>query len=95
MPPVTRPEPPEAFCISLSKLLLGRVGRLEAEVQVVGGSGSQPDTSDRWSDYSTMRIDLNDGHHGCTFWYTQEYYMVTQEFDWSTQIASVQFSNCN
>ena len=71
------------------------LGQLEAETQVVAGSGSQPDTSNRWGDYSTMRIDLNDGHGGCTFWYTQEFYLVTQQFDWSTQLASVQFSNCN
>jgi hypothetical protein len=71
------------------------LGNLEAEVQVVGGSGSQPDTSNRWGDYSSMRIDTNDGMHGCTFWYTQEYYTVTQRFDWSTRIASVKFSNCN
>jgi hypothetical protein len=71
------------------------LGNLEAEVQVVGGSGSQPDTSSRWGDYSAMRIDTNDGMNGCTFWYTQEYYQVTQQFDWSTQIASAKFSNCN
>ena len=57
--------------------------------------GSQPDTSNRWGDYSAMRIDTNDGMHGCTFWYTTEYYMVTQRFDWSTRIASAKFSNCN
>jgi len=71
------------------------LGQLEAEVQVVGGTGSQPDTSNRWGDYSSMRIDTNDGMHGCTFWYTTEYYMVTQRFDWSTQINSAKFSNCN
>ena len=71
------------------------LGNLEAEVQIVGGSGSQPDTSNRWGDYSSMRIDTNDGMGGCTFWYTQEYYQVTQTFDWSTQVASVKFSNCN
>ena len=71
------------------------LGNLEAELQVVGGAGSQPDTSNRWGDYSAMRIDTNDGMGGCTFWYTQEYYMVTQRFDWSTQINSAKFSNCN
>src|SRR5271166_3260204 len=71
------------------------LGNLEAETQVVGGAGSQPDTANRWGDYSAMRIDTNDGHNGCTFWYTQEFYEVTQTFDWSTQIASAQFSNCN
>jgi hypothetical protein len=66
------------------------LGNLEAEVQVVAGNGSQPDTNGRWGDYSTMRIDQD----GCTFWYTQEYYTVTSEFDWSTRIASAKFSNC-
>ena len=68
------------------------INTLESELQVVGGTGSQPDTSDRWGDYSAMRIDPTDH---CTFWYTQEFYRVTQSFDWSTQIASVKFSNCH
>ena len=67
------------------------LGTLGAEVQVVGGSGSQPATSNRWGDYSAMRIDPNDG---CTFWYTTEFYKVTQAFDWSTQVASARFANC-
>ena len=71
------------------------LGNLEPEVLVVAGSGSQPDTSNRWGDYSSMRIDTTDGMGGCTFWYTTEYYMVTQTFDWSTQIASAKFSNCH
>ena len=54
------------------------------------GAGSQPDTSNRWGDYSAMRIDRD----GCTFWYTQEYYTVTATFDWSTRIASAKFSDC-
>ena len=68
------------------------LSNMEAETQVVGGAGSQPDTSDRWGDYSSMRIDPTDH---CTFWYTQEFYQVTQSFDWSTQIASAKFSNCH
>ena len=63
----------------------------EPETLVVGGTGSQPDTSNRWGDYSAMRIDQD----GCTFWYTTEYYKVTASFDWSTQIASAKFANCN
>jgi hypothetical protein len=66
------------------------LGTLGTEVQVVAGTGSQPDTSNRWGDYSTMRIDPN----GCTFWYTTEYYKVTSPFDWSTQVASAKFANC-
>ncbi len=38
-----------------------------------------------------MQIDPVDN---CTFWYTTEYYLVTQVFDWSTQIASAKFSGC-
>lgn len=71
------------------------LGQLENEVTVVDGTGSQPDTGNRWGDYSTMRIDTNDGMNGCTFWYTQEFYQVTATFNWSTQIASAKFSNCN
>lgn len=71
------------------------LGNLEAEIPVVMGTGSQPDTSNRWGDYSSVRIDTNDGMQGCTFWYTTEFYMVTQRFDWSTQIASAKFNNCN
>jgi hypothetical protein len=73
------------------RLATDPLGTLEPEVLVVGGTGSQPDTSNRWGDYSAMRIDQD----GCTFWYTTEYYKVTQSFDWSTQIASAKFSNCN
>jgi len=65
-------------------------GTLEPELLLVAGAGSQPDTSNRWGDYSAMRIDQD----GCTFWYTTEYYKVTQTFDWSTQIGSFQFAGC-
>src|ERR1017187_6532907 len=65
-------------------------GTLEPEVLLVGGAGSQPDTSNRWGDYSSMRIDQD----GCTFWYTTEYYKTTTQFDWSTQIGSFTFAGC-
>ena len=65
-------------------------GTLEPEVLLVGGAGSQPDTANRWGDYSSMRIDQD----GCTFWYTTEYYKVTATFDWSTQIGSFNFPGC-
>ena len=68
------------------------LNNLESEVLVVQGNGSQPDTAQRWGDYSSMHIDPVDN---CTLWYTTEFYMVTQSFDWSTQIASVKFSNCH
>jgi hypothetical protein len=63
---------------------------LDSEVAVVAGTGSQPDTANRWGDYSAMRLDPD----GCTFWYTQEFYQVTQAFDWSTQIANIKFTGC-
>jgi hypothetical protein len=65
-------------------------GTLEPELQLVAGAGSQPDTSNRWGDYSSMRIDQD----GCTFWYTTEYYKTTSSFDWSTQVGSFTFSSC-
>jgi len=65
-------------------------GTLEPELQLVAGTGSQPDTSNRWGDYSSMRIDQD----GCTFWYTTEYYKVTSSFDWSTQVGSFSFAGC-
>ncbi len=67
------------------------LGQMEAEQVIVSGMGSQTDTENRWGDYSSMAID---GSDGCTFWYAQEYYMVTAEFDWSTRVASLKFSNC-
>ncbi len=65
-------------------------GTLESELLLVAGAGSQTDTSNRWGDYSSMRIDQD----GCTFWYTTEYYKTTASFDWSTQIGSFTFSGC-
>ncbi len=67
-------------------------GTMESEQMIVSGTGSQTGTSNRWGDYSSMAIDASDG---CTFWYAQEYYMVTGSFDWSTQVASLKFSNCH
>ena len=63
----------------------------QAEVTGGRGKGSQPGTSNRWGDYSSMRIDQD----GCTFWYTQEYYTTTAQFDWSTQVGSFTFAGCN
>ena len=72
------------------RILTDPLGTLESEVTVKSGTGSQPDTANRWGDYSAMRIDSD----GCTFWYTTEYYMTTATFNWSTQIASARFANC-
>jgi hypothetical protein len=66
------------------------LGTLKGEGLIVAGAGSQPGTANRWGDYSSMRIDQD----GCTFWYTTEYYTTTQQFDWSTRIASGKLNNC-
>jgi hypothetical protein len=63
--------------------------KLTGEGNIVKGAGSQSGIS-RWGDYSQMSIDPS---NGCTFWYTQEYYLVTG-IDWQTRIASFTFPNC-
>ncbi|MGB9072068.1 MAG: choice-of-anchor D domain-containing protein [Terriglobales bacterium] len=67
------------------------LGTMETEAQIVAGTGSQTDTSNRWGDYTSMAIDAADD---CTFWYTNQYYMTTASFDWSTQLASFKFAGC-
>src|SRR5271166_2802314 len=67
------------------------LGTMESEASIVAGSGSQTDTANRWGDYTSMAIDAADD---CTFWYTNQYYMVTATFDWSTRLASLKFPGC-
>jgi uncharacterized membrane protein len=64
---------------------------MEAEVNVVSGSGSESSGLTRWGDYSAMQVDPVDD---CTFWYTQEYLKTTGTFNWSTRIASFKFPGC-
>ncbi len=66
-------------------------GTMESEAQIVAGTGSQISTSHRWGDYTGMAIDAADD---CTFWYTNQYYVTTASFDWSTRLASFKFSSC-
>jgi len=66
-------------------------GTMESEAQIFAGTGSQTDTSNRWGDYTSMAIDAADD---CTFWYTNQYYVTTASFDWSTRLASFKFNNC-
>jgi hypothetical protein len=67
------------------------LGTMESEAQIVAGTGSQSFTANRWGDYTSMAID---GADDCTFWYTNQYYMVTAQFDWSTRLASFKFPSC-
>jgi hypothetical protein len=67
------------------------LGTTDTEALIKQGTGSQPDTDDRWGDYSSMALDGNDS---CTFWYTTEYYPATLRFSWATWLASLKFPNC-
>ncbi len=66
-------------------------GTMEAEVNVVTGSGSQTGSLSRWGDYSAMQVDPVDD---CTFWYTQEYIKTNGSFNWNTRIANFKFPTC-
>ena len=63
----------------------------QAEEHLFDGTGSQLDTVSRWGDYSDMTVDPVDD---CTFWYTQEYYETTSQFNWRTRIGNFKFPTC-
>ena len=56
------------------------------ETSIAEGEGFQH-TNPRWGDYSTMSVDPSDD---LTFWYTQEYIMVSGSLTWQTRVASFQ-----
>jgi hypothetical protein len=66
-------------------------GTMEAEVNIVSGTGSQTGSLSRWGDYSAMTVDPVDD---CTFWFTTEYMKTTGSFNWNTRIANFKFPNC-
>ncbi len=66
-------------------------GTLEAETNVVSGTGSETAGLTRWGDYSAMTVDPTDD---CTFWYTQEYIKTNGTFNWSTRIVNFKFPTC-
>lgn len=68
------------------------LGTMQAENTIKAGGGSQASGLSRWGDYSAMTIDPTDD---CTFFYTTEYLKSSGTFNWSTQIASFKFPNCN
>ncbi len=65
---------------------------MEAEVNLVSGTGSQTGSLSRWGDYSAMQVDPVDD---CTFWFTEEYMKTTGSFNWNTRIASFKFPGCS
>ncbi len=44
----------------------------------------------RWGDYSSNFIDPD----GCTFWFTHEYYAVSDLWQWDTRIGATKYSSC-
>jgi hypothetical protein len=67
------------------------LGTTDAEALIKQGTGFQPDTDNRWGDYSSMALD---GADSCTFWYANEYYDTNLRFNWATWVASLKFPNC-
>jgi hypothetical protein len=55
------------------------------------GTGVQQASFHRWGDYSSTSVDPIDD---CTLWYTQEYYVSSGKFNWSTRITSFTFNSC-
>jgi hypothetical protein len=64
----------------------------QGETTLYSGTGSQTGTGSRWGDYSAMTVDPVDD---CTFWYTQEYYQTTSQYNWRTRIGSFKLSTCS
>jgi hypothetical protein len=67
------------------------LGTTETETLIKQGTGFQPDTDNRWGDYSSMALD---GADSCTFWYANEYYDTNTRFNWATWLASLRFPGC-
>ena len=71
----------------------------QGETTLVTGAGSEVNTCGgstchRWGDYSSMSVDPADG---CTFWYTNEYYVSQTAGNngaWNTRIGSFKFPSC-
>jgi hypothetical protein len=83
------------------RLATDPLGILSGERHLFDGTGSQTDRSRkpeyRWGDYSDMTVDPVDD---CTFYYTNEYYAKTGEYDppdgakWKTRIGYFKFAQC-
>jgi hypothetical protein len=63
----------------------------QGEATMHAGTGSQSGTGNRWGDYSALTIDPVDD---CTFWYTQEYYQTSGQYNWRTRIGSFKLATC-
>lgn len=65
--------------------------RLQSELVVQAGGGSQTGTLTRWGDYTTMQVDPADD---CTFWFIGQYLAANGTFNWRTRIVSSKFPGC-
>src|SRR5436190_16581099 len=66
----------------------------QTETTLIAGTGTQSgncgsSSCTRWGDYSAMSLDPN----GCTFWYTNMYY-VTTGLSFNTRVGSFSFPSC-
>ncbi|MCX6245265.1 MAG: hypothetical protein NTU98_11240 [Bacteroidetes bacterium] len=64
-----------------------------AEQSIIEGGGAQThpaSTYARWGDYSSMTVDPS---NPSIFWYTQQYYPVTADYNWHTRVGSFSFAN--
>jgi hypothetical protein len=85
------------------RLATDPLGILSGERHLFDGTGSQMDRSAepdyRWGDYSDMTVDPADD---CTFYYTNEYYAKTGQYNlitgdgakWKTRIGYFKFAQC-
>lgn len=55
------------------------------EQSIIEGTGAQLESFNRWGDYTMMAVDPTDES---TFWFTNEYYDETSEFNFKTRIAA-------
>jgi hypothetical protein len=67
----------------------------QTEATLFQGTGSQSGTCGgaactRWGDYSAMTLDPD----GCTFWYTNEYYLAPSSLNDRTRIGAFSFPSC-
>jgi hypothetical protein len=81
-------KPSIAWAGRLATDTVGTMG--QGETITDSGTGDST-TASRWGDYSSMTVDPADD---CTFWYTQELFLTTNEFTWDTRIATFKFPSC-
>ena len=74
------------------RLTTDPLNTLSGEQHLVDGTGSQSQTGNRWGDYSDLTVDPVDD---CTFYYTNEYYQTTSQFNWRTRIGYFKFAECS